>query len=260
MVRGLAASDAPSLQPVSGRPGSGKTYATATYVRALVADGIPVVGCALAATAAAQLEDSCRFGPLTGREASTIARLLRQLDRQPLPTGAVVIVDEASMVGTRDLHRLATHVQAASGSLKLIGDPKPHGAVASGAGWVEEGVVLPNVHEGTCSRASATLAATPARSSRRPYPSQRPMARRYTMFPQSARRCVIHPAVGAGAADLGPVVMRRAGRADPERSESTLGAFLASTRATDARVRAGAAPRDPDGTTRSYSSETSALA
>ena len=132
MVRGLAASNAPSLQPVSGRPGSGKTYATATYVRALVADGIPVVGCALAATAAAQLEDSCRFGPLTGREASTIARLLRQLDRQPLPTGAVVIVDEASMVGTRDLHRLATHVQNAGGSLKLIGDPKQHGAVETG--------------------------------------------------------------------------------------------------------------------------------
>jgi len=55
MVRGLAAWDAPCLQPVSGRPGSGKTYATATYMRALVADGIPVVGCALAPTAAAQL-------------------------------------------------------------------------------------------------------------------------------------------------------------------------------------------------------------
>ena len=76
MVRGLAAPSAPSIQPVSGRPGSGKTYATATYVRALVASGVPVVGCALAATAAAELESSCRFGPLTGTEASTIARLL----------------------------------------------------------------------------------------------------------------------------------------------------------------------------------------
>jgi len=132
MIRNLSSTEASSLQPVSGRPGSGKTYATATYVRALVADGIPVVGCALAATAAAELESSCRFGPLTGREASTVARLLRQLDRQPLPSGAVVIVDEASTVGTRDLHRLATHVQAAGGSMKLIGDPKQHGAVETG--------------------------------------------------------------------------------------------------------------------------------
>jgi conjugative relaxase-like TrwC/TraI family protein len=132
MIRALASPDAPSLQPVSGRPGSGKTYATATYVRALVADGIPVIGCALAATAAAELEDSCRFGPLTGREASTVARLLRQLGRKPLATGTVVIIDEASMIGTRDLHRLATHVHAARGSMKLIGDPQQHGAVETG--------------------------------------------------------------------------------------------------------------------------------
>jgi len=132
MIRRLSSPGVSSLQPVSGRPGSGKTYATATYVRALVADGIPVVGCALAATAAAELEVSCRFGPLTGRQASTVARLLRQLDRQPLPAGATVIVDEASMLGTRDLHRLATHVQAAGGSIKLIGDPKQHGAVETG--------------------------------------------------------------------------------------------------------------------------------
>lgn len=132
MVRGLASAEGPSIQPVSGRPGSGKTYATATYVRSLVADGIPVVGCALAATAAAELESSCQFGPLTGREASTAARLLRQLERSPLAPGAVVIVDEASMLGTRDLHRLANHVRVAGGSMKLIGDPKQHGAVETG--------------------------------------------------------------------------------------------------------------------------------
>ena len=132
MVTALASPSAGSIQPVSGRPGSGKTYATATFVRALVGSGVPVVGCALAATAAAELEDSCRFGPLTGTEATTIARLLRRLDRHPLAPGTVVIVDEASMVGTRDLHRIANHVAAAGGSLKLIGDEKQHGAVETG--------------------------------------------------------------------------------------------------------------------------------
>lgn len=132
MVRRLSTPGVVGLQPVSGRPGSGKTYATATYVRALVDDGIPVVGCALAATAAAELERSCQFGALTGREASTVARLLRQLDHEPLPSGAVVVVDEASMLGTRDLHRLASHTRKVGGSVKLIGDPKQHGAVETG--------------------------------------------------------------------------------------------------------------------------------
>jgi hypothetical protein len=132
MVTALSSPMAGSIQPVSGRPGSGKTYATATYVRALVGSGVPVVGCALAATAAAELEDSCHFGPLTGTEATTIARLLRRLDRQQLAPGTVVIVDEASMVGTRDLHRIAHHVARVGGSLKLIGDEKQHGAVETG--------------------------------------------------------------------------------------------------------------------------------
>lgn len=132
MVSALSSPLARSIQPVSGRPGSGKTYATATYVRSLVGSGVPVVGCALAATAAAELEDSCQFGSLTGTEATTIARLLRRLDREPLRPGTVVIVDEASMVGTRDLHRIARHVADAGGSLKLIGDEKQHGAVETG--------------------------------------------------------------------------------------------------------------------------------
>lgn len=132
MVRSLASAGAAPIQPVSGRPGSGKTFATATYVRAAVADGIPIVGCALAATAAAELETSCQFGPLTGREASTIALLLREVQGRPLAPGTVIVVDEASMVGTRDLHQLAAHARAAGGSLKLIGDPKQHGAVETG--------------------------------------------------------------------------------------------------------------------------------
>src|SRR3546814_7245698 len=68
----------------------------------------------------------------TGRAASTIARLLLDVHRHPLPSGAVVIVHEASMVGTRVLSRLAVHVATAGGALKLIGDSDQHGAVESG--------------------------------------------------------------------------------------------------------------------------------
>ncbi len=132
MVRSLADPGSPAIHPVTGRPGSGKTYAAAAYVEALVASDVPVVGCALSATAAGELEAATALGRLTGRPASTMARLFVELARQPLPPAAVVIVDEASMVGTRDLARLTAHVQQAGGALKLIGDPDQHGAVDTG--------------------------------------------------------------------------------------------------------------------------------
>lgn len=132
MVRVLCDPNAPAIQPIAGRPGSGKTHAAAAGVDALTASGIPVVGCSLSAAAAAELEDATGLGPKTGREASTIARLLREASHQPLSPGTVVIVDEASMVGTRDLARIADHVERAGGCMKLIGDPDQHGAVETG--------------------------------------------------------------------------------------------------------------------------------
>lgn len=132
MVRAVCLPGADAIQPVAGRPGSGKTYATAACVEALAGSGVPVIGCALSATAAAELDAATAMGERTGRPASTIARLLIELDHQPLPPGAALIVDEASMVGTRDIDRLVRHVAAAGGTMKLIGDPDQHGAVESG--------------------------------------------------------------------------------------------------------------------------------
>jgi conjugative relaxase-like TrwC/TraI family protein len=132
MVRSLCDPAAPAIQPVAGRPGSGKTHATAAAVDAFTAAGIPIVGCSLSAAAPAELEDATELLAKTGREASTIARFLRETDRQPLAAGTVVLLDEASMVGTRDLARIADHVEQAGGAIKLIGDPDQHGAVETG--------------------------------------------------------------------------------------------------------------------------------
>lgn len=131
MVRAMASATT-AIQPIAGRPGSGKTTATAVYVEVVHEAGVTIVGCSLAATAAAELEKVCDFRGRTGRDASTIARLLNELDRRPLAPGTIVIVDEASMVGTRDLHRLAAHVARAGGSMKLVGDPDQHGSVETG--------------------------------------------------------------------------------------------------------------------------------
>jgi len=133
MVRAVCSPSA-RIQPVVGRPGSGKTYAASACVQAFAASGVPVVGCAVSATAAAELESSVGLARHTGRPAQTIASLLIDLEQRGdrLAQGTVLLVDEASMVGTRDLARLAAHVSAVDGCIKLIGDPDQHTAVDTG--------------------------------------------------------------------------------------------------------------------------------
>ncbi|HUP70805.1 MAG TPA: MobF family relaxase [Acidimicrobiales bacterium] len=123
------------LLGIGGRPGSGKTAATSACVEALVRSGVPVVGCSLSATAAAELDHATGLSGRTGRPASTIARLLMELDDPRdggLAPGSVVIIDEASMAPTRLLARLLDHAERSGGALRLIGDPDQHGAVEAG--------------------------------------------------------------------------------------------------------------------------------
>jgi conjugative relaxase-like TrwC/TraI family protein len=123
-----------AIQAVVGRPGSGKTYATSVCVEAFVVAGVPVVGCAVSATAASELEAAVGFERYTHRPAQTIASLLIDLQQrgEHFAPGTVVLIDEASMVGTRDLARLAVHVDRVGGAIKLIGDPDQHTSVDTG--------------------------------------------------------------------------------------------------------------------------------
>ena len=76
-----------------------------------------MIGCSLAARAAKQLQDDA------GIPASTIDRLLRDLNRCPFAPRTVVVVDEAAMVGTRKLARLLVHAETADAKVVLVGDP-----------------------------------------------------------------------------------------------------------------------------------------
>ena len=121
-----------AVVPIAGRPGAGKTYAVEAIVAAHVAAGVPIVGCAVSATAAAELERAAGFSRST-QAATTVAKLVMDLDRWGgLAPGSVVVVDEASMLATRDLHRLVAHARRAAGSVVLVGDPDQHGAVEVG--------------------------------------------------------------------------------------------------------------------------------
>ena len=121
MVRRLTSSGA-GVEVVVGKAGTGKTYALDAARDAWEASGIRVTGVALAARAALELEASA------GIQSTTLARLLGQLDdhRQgsPLKPGSVLVVDEAGMVGTRQLASLLDHAEQQSVKVVLVGDPR----------------------------------------------------------------------------------------------------------------------------------------
>ena len=129
MVRAVSRT-ASLLRPVVGFPGSGKTTATAALVAACRAAAVPVVGCAVTATAAGELQQRTGLAVC-----DTLARTLLdlQLPDGGLAPGTVVIADEASMLPTREIDRLVAHVEAAGGAVVLIGDPHQHPAVGPGS-------------------------------------------------------------------------------------------------------------------------------
>jgi AAA domain/TrwC relaxase len=102
-----------------GPAGTGKTAVMAVINQLAAMTGTPILGTALAARAAAGLQSA------TGIPSTTLTRLLSQPGGAPgLPSGVVVVVDEAGMVGTRQLAAVSDLVEQAAGKLILIGDDR----------------------------------------------------------------------------------------------------------------------------------------
>jgi ATP-dependent exoDNAse (exonuclease V) alpha subunit len=100
-----------------GPAGSGKTEVMGVIHRLAMFTATPIVGTALAAKAAAGLQTA------TGIPSTTLARLVgKPSEQRTLAPGTVVIVDEAGMVGTRQLAAVCDLVEQAAGKLILIGD------------------------------------------------------------------------------------------------------------------------------------------
>ncbi len=119
MVRHLCGSGN-GVDVVIGVAGAGKTTALAASAEAWQQAGYRVIGSALAARTARQLHEAA------GMEALTMTRLLGRLDRAELVLGDrdVLVVDEAGMVGTRQLARLLDHAGRGGSKVVLIGDPR----------------------------------------------------------------------------------------------------------------------------------------
>jgi hypothetical protein len=132
MVRTICSSG-DQFQCVLGPAGSGKTFALDAARDAWQQAGYQVIGAADQGTAAEVLA----LG--TGIRAETLEYWLTLLDTQPeakiIHAQTVLLVDEASTVGTRSLARLCAHAQRAGAVVRLIGDPAQHTAVSAGGAF-----------------------------------------------------------------------------------------------------------------------------
>ena len=120
------------FQSALGHPGTGKTYAMETAARAWETSGQKVLGAAIKGEAARHLGNEARI------TADTVAAYLSDYydkGHNRLDARTVLIVDEASTVGDRDLDALLIMATAAGATVRFIGDPSQHGAVAAGGMW-----------------------------------------------------------------------------------------------------------------------------
>ena len=120
--------DTGGLALVEGRAGTGKTASSRAWIQAFRDQGREVLGCAVGWDAARKLQTE------SGIESRSLAATLREIDRGKLHLDAhsVVVLDEAGMVGTTDLHALQRRVDRAGGKLVLVGDEQQLQSIEAG--------------------------------------------------------------------------------------------------------------------------------
>jgi conjugative relaxase-like TrwC/TraI family protein len=118
---------------VQGRAGTGKTFALGVARHAWQKSGWRVLGCAPTGIATMSLEAE------GFEDTATVDRLLLELDRygsrKVLSQRAVLVVDEAGMVGSRKLVRLLDHAEQAGAKVVLVGDDRQLAAIDAGGGF-----------------------------------------------------------------------------------------------------------------------------
>ncbi len=112
---------------VIGQAGTGKSTMLGAARAGWEEAGYKVIGTAVAARTAADLEAG------TGIPSSSLTQLLADLREEGgLTSRHVIVVDEASLVGSRTLDRLRSHVDGAGAKLVLTGDNRQLSSIDAG--------------------------------------------------------------------------------------------------------------------------------
>ena len=123
--------DARGLSVVVGYAGTGKSAMLGVARDAWESAGYTVRGAALSGIAAEGLEHG------SGIASHTIASLEHQWGkgREHLTSRDVLVIDEAGMVGTRQMERVLSHAADAGAKVVLVGDPQQLQAIEAGAAF-----------------------------------------------------------------------------------------------------------------------------
>jgi ATP-dependent exoDNAse (exonuclease V) alpha subunit len=116
---------------VIGFAGTGKSYLLGAAREAWEASGYRVQGITLSGIAAENLEGS------SGIASRTVASRLWhwERDRERLSSRDILVVDEAGMLGSRQMARVIDEVHRAGAKVVLIGDPEQLQAIEAGAAY-----------------------------------------------------------------------------------------------------------------------------
>ncbi|MDE2469799.1 MAG: Ti-type conjugative transfer relaxase TraA [Bradyrhizobium sp.] len=123
--------DGRDLSVVVGHAGTGKSAMLGVARDAWEAAGYEVRGVALSGIAAENLESG------SGISSRTIASMEHgwEQGRDLLTSRDVLVIDEAGMVGTRQLERVLSHAAEAGAKVVLVGDPKQLQSIEAGAAF-----------------------------------------------------------------------------------------------------------------------------
>lgn len=121
------------LVALEGVAGAGKSFLLSRVRAAFEKAGHRVRGVALSSIVARTL------GKEAGMPSQTIRSLLTDLEREaphaPLQRGDVVVLDEAGLVGSRQLERIVSHIERAGAKLVLVGDTRQLQSIEAGAAF-----------------------------------------------------------------------------------------------------------------------------
>jgi Ti-type conjugative transfer relaxase TraA len=140
--------DGHDLGIVIGHAGAGKSAMLGVAREAWEEGGFRVRGIALSGIAAESLEAG------SGIASRTIASLEHQWaqDREALSAQDVLVIDEAGMIGSRQLERVLSEAERRGAKVVLVGDPEQLQAIEAGAAFRSLSERLPHVEIGEIRR------------------------------------------------------------------------------------------------------------